>query len=274
MRRALDSYVIRGVRHNTPLLRSVLDVPAFVAGNLSTAFLAEHYPSREDSAPSRLPLTQQQEDQMLALAAMLWLDKEQQLASGPGLQVPPARDPRVRAGKEGIMQPNCFANCLAILQCCLMLLSALRLPFVQVETPLVLSVSNQQVPATVRPAKTSMVQKNCRDGGVQAMEVQLPHRILYVQKMGHGDAQLVQAEVDGQEVCLQVLEVAGRQYKLQHCGAQRVVRVESPLLVSLGHHMPLPRTEDLSKVGCCWACSNLHCIMCKGCCCGVVRAPL
>lgn len=40
MRRALDSYVIRGVQHNAPLLRSVLDIPAFRAGQLSTAFLA------------------------------------------------------------------------------------------------------------------------------------------------------------------------------------------------------------------------------------------
>lgn len=40
MRRALDSYVIRGVQHNAPLLRSVLDIAAFEAGHLSTAFLA------------------------------------------------------------------------------------------------------------------------------------------------------------------------------------------------------------------------------------------
>lgn len=87
MRRALDSYVIRGVQHNTPLLRSVLDVPAFVEGNLSTAFLAETFPTVEDSAPCQLPLTQQQEDEMLALAVMLWLEKEQQLAGDHSLQV-------------------------------------------------------------------------------------------------------------------------------------------------------------------------------------------
>ena len=65
MRRALDSYVIRGVQHNAPLLRSVLDVPSFVAGNISTAFLAEHYPTPEASSPDRLPLTPQQEEQLL-----------------------------------------------------------------------------------------------------------------------------------------------------------------------------------------------------------------
>ena len=39
MRAALDAYVIRGVQHNAPLLRSVLDVPQFVEGRLSAAFL-------------------------------------------------------------------------------------------------------------------------------------------------------------------------------------------------------------------------------------------
>ena len=87
MRRALDNYVIRGVQHNAPLLRSVLDVPAFVAGHVSTAFLAEHYPTPEASAPDRLPLSAGQEEQLLALAALLWVGKQQRLRGGDGLQV-------------------------------------------------------------------------------------------------------------------------------------------------------------------------------------------
>ncbi|KAK2079800.1 hypothetical protein QBZ16_002195 [Prototheca wickerhamii] len=55
MRGALDSYVVRGVQHNIPLLRSVLDVPDFVAGTFSTAFLKEHYPTPEASAPAEQP---------------------------------------------------------------------------------------------------------------------------------------------------------------------------------------------------------------------------
>ncbi len=91
MRSALDSYVIRGVQHNAPLLRSVLDVPQFVEGNVSTAFLAEHYPTPEASAPERLPLSERQRDQLLALAAMLWVGREQRLSGGNPLEV------RVRA---------------------------------------------------------------------------------------------------------------------------------------------------------------------------------
>lgn len=59
-RSALDTYVIRGVQHNAPLLRTVLDAPDFVAGNVSTEFLAKHYPTPEASAPHALPLTPQQ----------------------------------------------------------------------------------------------------------------------------------------------------------------------------------------------------------------------
>lgn len=97
-----------------------------------------------------------------------------------------------------------------------------------------------------------MVPHYSQDVDMPALEVQLPHRILYVHTTGCGDARLVQAEVDGQEVCLQVLEVDGRRYKLQYCGAQRVIRVGSPLWVSLEHRMPPPRMEDLSKVGVMW----------------------
>lgn len=44
MRRALDSYVIRGVTNNSAFLRAVMEHPRYVAGNLSTKFIAEEYP--------------------------------------------------------------------------------------------------------------------------------------------------------------------------------------------------------------------------------------
>lgn len=44
MEKALDEYVIKGVTHNIPLLRDVISHPRFVAGKLSTKFLAEEYP--------------------------------------------------------------------------------------------------------------------------------------------------------------------------------------------------------------------------------------
>jgi propionyl-CoA carboxylase alpha chain len=44
MKYALDTYVIKGVTHNIPLLREVFSNPRFAAGRLSTKFLPEEYP--------------------------------------------------------------------------------------------------------------------------------------------------------------------------------------------------------------------------------------
>ncbi|KAG0282250.1 hypothetical protein BGZ96_000658 [Linnemannia gamsii] len=45
MKRALDSYVIKGVTHNIPLLREVVSHDRFGSGKYSTKFLAEEYPT-------------------------------------------------------------------------------------------------------------------------------------------------------------------------------------------------------------------------------------
>lgn len=44
MGEALDSYYIRGVNHNISFLNAVIAHPRFVAGNLSTNFIADEYP--------------------------------------------------------------------------------------------------------------------------------------------------------------------------------------------------------------------------------------
>ncbi|QYX55551.1 acetyl/propionyl/methylcrotonyl-CoA carboxylase subunit alpha [Roseovarius sp. SCSIO 43702] len=44
MRVALDSFEIEGIGHNLPFLSAVMDHPKFVAGEMTTAFIAEEYP--------------------------------------------------------------------------------------------------------------------------------------------------------------------------------------------------------------------------------------
>jgi len=44
MKEALDVYVIDGVKHNISLLRTVLEHPRYVSGNITTKFLQEEYP--------------------------------------------------------------------------------------------------------------------------------------------------------------------------------------------------------------------------------------
>ncbi len=44
MRRALDAFELEGIGHNLPFLSAVMDHPRFVAGDITTAFIAEEYP--------------------------------------------------------------------------------------------------------------------------------------------------------------------------------------------------------------------------------------
>jgi len=44
MRTALDEFEIEGIGHNLPFLAAVMDHPRFVAGEITTAFIAEEYP--------------------------------------------------------------------------------------------------------------------------------------------------------------------------------------------------------------------------------------
>ena len=44
MRLALDQFEVEGIGHNLPFLSAVMDHPKFVAGDITTAFIAEEYP--------------------------------------------------------------------------------------------------------------------------------------------------------------------------------------------------------------------------------------
>jgi len=48
MRIALDSFEIEGIGHNLPFLSAVMDHPKFIAGEMTTAFIAEEYPDGFD----------------------------------------------------------------------------------------------------------------------------------------------------------------------------------------------------------------------------------
>ena len=48
--RALDAFVIDGIRHNIPFLSALMQHPRWRSGNLSTGFIAEEYPGRLHAA--------------------------------------------------------------------------------------------------------------------------------------------------------------------------------------------------------------------------------
>lgn len=64
MAKALDSYVIRGVTHNIPLLRDVITEKRFVKGDISTKYLPETYPDGFKGKVLSMP----QEQSLMAIA--------------------------------------------------------------------------------------------------------------------------------------------------------------------------------------------------------------
>ncbi|WP_142849725.1 acetyl-CoA carboxylase biotin carboxylase subunit [Telmatospirillum sp. J64-1] len=67
MRTALDEYYIRGLNHNIPFLAALMAHPRFVAGNLTTNFIAEEFP--EGFTASSLPA--EDPDILVAVAAVV-----------------------------------------------------------------------------------------------------------------------------------------------------------------------------------------------------------
>lgn len=65
---ALDTYLIRGVRHNIPLLRSVLTKQRYLDGTISTDFLKEEYGPEGFKG---VDLTENQHSNLIASAALV-----------------------------------------------------------------------------------------------------------------------------------------------------------------------------------------------------------
>lgn len=73
MEGALDSYVIRGVTHNVPLLREVITHPLFIEGKITTKFLPDVYPDGFKGHS----LTEQEKKELLATAVSLYVAAQQ-----------------------------------------------------------------------------------------------------------------------------------------------------------------------------------------------------
>jgi len=67
MATALDSYVIHGLNHNVPFLRSILDHPRFKAGDINTKFIQDEYP--EGFSRKYLQLKESEVERLYAAAA-------------------------------------------------------------------------------------------------------------------------------------------------------------------------------------------------------------
>jgi len=70
MRDSLDSYVIHGMNHNIPFLRTILDHPRFIEGNITTKFIEEEYP--DGFAMDCIEITDKDYDFLITTAASVY----------------------------------------------------------------------------------------------------------------------------------------------------------------------------------------------------------
>ena len=226
--KALDSYIIRGVQHNAPLLRSVLQSPDFIRGDFSTYYLSQHFPKPEDASPLSLPLAKDQEEEVTCLAAavQVWYDLR--------------------------MQPKSIAQVNSKFK---------------MESEISLYIGNpldknfEPIPITIRPSSSQMVDTSTptqvlSNGFMErlpALEAELPNRIMNIVPKNNTNKAtsglLVECEIDGdRKICQVISRNSSRQWVLQYCGAHRCLSVDMPEAASKLSIMPEPPKEDLSKV--------------------------
>ena len=80
MRAALDAYVIRGVGHNVPFLRALIDHERFRAGRLTTQFIREEFPDGFQG----VALAPESRTQLAAVAAVMQHAREALAADSSG----------------------------------------------------------------------------------------------------------------------------------------------------------------------------------------------
>ncbi|CAH8492421.1 unnamed protein product [Schistosoma rodhaini] len=80
MTKALDSYVIRGVTHNIPLLRDIVTEKRFVSGDISTKYLSEVYP---DGFKGKV-LDQKELDTLISVSASIFAKNDARIQNCSG----------------------------------------------------------------------------------------------------------------------------------------------------------------------------------------------
>ena len=94
MREALDGFEVEGIGHNLPFLSAVMDHPRFVAGEITTAFIAEEWP--EGFAGAEPPEAAMQD--LAAFAIALHASYERRSARTSGALANHERTARRRLG--------------------------------------------------------------------------------------------------------------------------------------------------------------------------------
>eukprot|EP00898_Chlorokybus_atmophyticus_P001565 jgi/Chlat1/2409/Chrsp17S02825 len=212
MERALDAYVVRGVRHNAPFLRSVLAHPAFRAGKVTTKFIPEHYPKGFTGAT----LSPQQRDDLIAIAAYLHVRRELTAHSH-------------NLANNSLTNPSSHRTSLATS------LSRLVATITDSEDK---QDSQLDIAIVADDAGDHAVVVNGRQVSAASLS----------QRVGEASPLLAEVLIDGSHAICQVASILPRGFSLVFCGAEKTVLVQTPMQAELSKYMkPLVRADE-SKV--------------------------
>ena len=220
MREALDSYAIRGVQNNIPLLRSCLDRDDFVTGKTPTSFLKSNFPDESSLDCLHFPLAESQSNELVALAAAQFVWHELWI-SGSNINPVPYFGPE---------QNRSFH---------------------------ISSNLGNTYDVQVRPASHAIRYKPEQDcpSVALALEIQTPSEILIVEPLASdnlpgifGLAPIGRVLLNGKETVYQTIAKQPRTIHLQYCGVQRKFVIDYIECSPFTSIMPLPIEQDGSSV--------------------------
>jgi hypothetical protein len=222
LKNALDEYVIRGVQHNTPFLRSCLNNGRFLSGDITTAFIEEEFP---DGYSGEVLSEPSQQNLRTIIAAMYCRDQSCATQADGGASSLASVD-----DEDGMLVSISIDHAL-------------------VSGPAngsdELPARPPEVVARVRQLGDGLFGVSVGDGDEVMVELDWASEALQYATIGDDDedahvVQLHSAPLPG---------AGGGTWEVQYQGAVGGVKARPLRTAALEHLMPLPRVIDTYKVG-------------------------
>uniref|UniRef100_A0A7S1ECZ6 Propionyl-CoA carboxylase alpha chain, mitochondrial n=2 Tax=Hemiselmis andersenii TaxID=464988 RepID=A0A7S1ECZ6_HEMAN len=243
MRKALDAYIIRGVVCNINFVRDVMDNDKFLAGDVTTNFIAENYPSPPGFQGHKL--TESEGRELCAIASILHMQHAQQAK----ILLPPegsyvaGKQTVGRAALVGVMSPNNVMGDADLV---------VEINGAGMDAPLNIPLSV----AAMRPKLGDVISTSFEvrmDGAPSLkMNANLPsvaglYEVSYKQLNEDEDAAPLGAVLADTERVVQVWSKSSQGYTLSVSGTQYKVTIRTPRVAELAKFMPVQQEEDHSK---------------------------
>jgi len=213
---ALDTYVIDGVNHNVPFLRSVMENKRFQSGNLSTKFIPEEYPEGFKGHP----INEANTEELIAAAAAIHLSRAR-------------RDITISQQLNPRYFPSSDVDVVVTV-------AGKDYPVTIVQEPTTLPPASSKHPAIELVEDTDECEVVIKAQGGQERRL----RINYQWTL---DSPIFSAIINGRDVTLQLAQALPVGYKLVHLGTKFDVLVRTPRQMELAPFMPVPSVQDFSS---------------------------